>query len=100
MTPTSSLDRGLRVRDSRARTIPGVWDMATIAARAPKRDLAPDWRDSLRASAKRLVLRVWGALLIGASFAGAIALASHSPNDPSLSTAAGGPASNWLGSGG
>jgi S-DNA-T family DNA segregation ATPase FtsK/SpoIIIE len=32
--------------------------------------------------------------------AGAVALATHSPNDPSLSTAAGGPPSNWLGSAG
>src|SRR3954464_8835353 len=74
--------------------------MATVAARAPKRDLAPDWRDALRASVKRLALRTWGALLVGVSLAGAVALATHSPNDPSLSTAAGGPPSNWLGSGG
>ncbi len=74
--------------------------MATVAARAPKRDLAPDWRDALRASVKRLALRTWGALLVGIGLAGAVALATHSPNDPSLSTAAGGPPSNWLGSGG
>ena len=29
---------------------------------------------------------------------GAIALATHNPTDPSLSTAAGGPPANWLGS--
>jgi S-DNA-T family DNA segregation ATPase FtsK/SpoIIIE len=74
--------------------------MASVAARAPKRDLAPHWRDTVRASIKRLAMRTWGALLIGVSLAGAIALATHSPNDPSLSTAAGGPPSNWLGSGG
>jgi S-DNA-T family DNA segregation ATPase FtsK/SpoIIIE len=74
--------------------------MATVAARAPKRELAPDWRDALRASVRRLAVRTWGAVLIGVSLAGAIALASHSPYDPSLSTAAGGPPSNWLGSGG
>jgi len=68
--------------------------MATAAARAPKRDLAPDWRDALRASLKRLVLRSWGALMTGVGLAGAVALATHSPNDPSLSTAAGGPPSN------
>src|ERR1044071_6952847 len=72
--------------------------MATAAARAPKRDLAPDWRDALRASLKRLALRTWGALLVGIALAGAIPLASHSPNAPSLSTAAGGPPNNWLGS--
>jgi len=74
--------------------------MATVAARAPKRDLAPDWRDTVRASIKRLAMRTWGALLIAMSLAGAVALATHSPNDPSLSTAAGGPPSNWLGGGG
>ncbi len=71
--------------------------MATVAARAPKRDLAPDWRDALRSSVKRFAARTWGALLIAISVAGAVALATHSPNDPSLSTAAGGPAGNWLG---
>ncbi|MFL6794339.1 MAG: DNA translocase FtsK 4TM domain-containing protein, partial [Sphingomicrobium sp.] len=72
--------------------------MATVAARAPKRDLAPDWRDALRASLKRFAVRTWGALLIAVSVAGAVALATHSANDPSLSTAAGGPPRNWLGS--
>ena len=72
--------------------------MATVAARAPKRDLAPDWRDALRASLKRFAVRTWGALLIAISIGGAVALATHSPNDPSLSTAAGGPPVNWLGS--
>ncbi len=72
--------------------------MATVAARAPKRDLAPDWRDALRASLKRFAVRTWGALLLGVSLAGAVALATHSGNDPSLSTAAGGPPGNWLGS--
>ena len=72
--------------------------MATVAARAPKRDLAPDWRDALRDAVRRLCVRTVGLLLIGVSLAGAVALASHSPNDPSLSTAAGGPPANWLGS--
>ena len=71
--------------------------MATVAARAPKRDLAPDWRDALRASLKRFAVRTWGALLVAVSIAGAVALATHSANDPSLSTAAGGPPHNWLG---
>src|SRR6266550_8074601 len=74
--------------------------MATVAARAPKRELAPDWRDALRESARRLAVRTWGALLLAVSVAGAVALASHNPTDPSLSTAAGGPPANWLGSAG
>jgi len=72
--------------------------MATAAARGPKRELAPDWRDALSASLRRFAVRSWGAVLLALSLAGAIALATHSANDPSLSTAAGGPPSNWLGS--
>jgi len=72
--------------------------MATVAARAPKRELAPDWRDALREAVRRLAIRTWGGILIGLSVAGAIALATHNPTDPSLSTAAGGPPTNGLGS--
>jgi DNA segregation ATPase FtsK/SpoIIIE, S-DNA-T family len=74
--------------------------MASVAVRAPRRDLAPDWRDALRDAVRRFAIRAWGALLITVSVAGAVALGSHNPTDPSLSTAAGGPPSNWLGSGG
>ncbi len=74
--------------------------MATVATRAPKRELAPDWRDALRDSMRRLARRTWGALLLAVSLAGALALATHKPTDPSLSTAAGGPPANWLGSSG
>jgi S-DNA-T family DNA segregation ATPase FtsK/SpoIIIE len=74
--------------------------MATVAVRAPKRELAPDWRDALREAVRRFAIRTWGAVLIAASVTGAIALATHNPNDPSLSTAAGGPPTNWLGASG
>ena len=93
---TTSLDRRLCVRDSKREFDPGV-EMATVAARAAKRELAPDWRDALRQAARRLAVRTWGVLLTGVAVAGALALASHDPNDPSLSTASGGPPSNWLG---
>jgi S-DNA-T family DNA segregation ATPase FtsK/SpoIIIE len=72
--------------------------MATVATRATKRELAPDWRDALRETVRRFAVRTWGALLIGLSLAAAVALATHNTNDPSLSTAAGGPPTNWLGS--
>ncbi|MGZ2412380.1 DNA segregation ATPase FtsK/SpoIIIE, S-DNA-T family [Sphingomonas sp. F9_3S_D5_B_2] len=73
--------------------------MATVAAaRASKRELAPDWRDALRDAVRRVFVRGIGLLLVGVAVAFAVALASHSPNDPSLSTAAGGPPANWLGS--
>src|SRR3954466_2855413 len=70
--------------------------MATVATRAPKRELAPDWRDALANAVRRLAIRTWGAMLLLLSIAAAIALASHNPTDPSLSTAAGGPPTNWL----
>ncbi|MBA2772362.1 MAG: DNA translocase FtsK 4TM domain-containing protein, partial [Sphingomonas sp.] len=71
--------------------------MATAAARA-RDDLGPDWRDKLRASLRRFALRIAGALLIALSAAGALALATHRSTDPSFTTAAGGPPTNWLGS--
>ncbi len=72
--------------------------MATVATRAPKRELAPDWREALAGAVRRFALRTWGAVLVGLSLAAALALITHSPTDPSLSTAAGGPPANWLGS--
>src|SRR3954463_16694494 len=72
--------------------------MATVATRAPKRELAPDWRDALREAVRRFFIRGCGAGLVAVSLAGAVALATHNPSDPSLSTAAGGPPTNWLGS--
>jgi len=69
--------------------------MATAAAR--QRELEPDWRDRLRESMRRLLLRSWGVLLTTSSAASAIALASHSSTDPSFTTAAAGPPVNWLG---
>src|SRR3954470_16106368 len=72
--------------------------MATVATRAPKRELGPDWRDALRDAVRRFAVRTWGALILLLSVAGTLALATHDPNDPSLSTAAGGPPTNWLGS--
>jgi S-DNA-T family DNA segregation ATPase FtsK/SpoIIIE len=71
--------------------------MATAAARVPKRDLAPDWRDALRESVRRFFVRAGGAILSALAIAGALALATHSATDPSLSTAAGGNPANWLG---
>ncbi|HJP69555.1 MAG TPA: DNA translocase FtsK 4TM domain-containing protein, partial [Sphingomicrobium sp.] len=72
--------------------------MASVATRAPKRELAPDWRDALREAVRRFAVRTGGALLLAVSLAAVFALATHNQNDPSLSTAAGGPPTNWLGS--
>jgi S-DNA-T family DNA segregation ATPase FtsK/SpoIIIE len=72
--------------------------MATAAVRTHKRELEPHWRDALRASMKRLAVRTWGAILLGLAIATSLALATHNSTDPSFSTAAGGPPSNWIGS--
>ena len=74
--------------------------MASVATRAPKRELAPDWRDALANAVRQFAIRTWGAILLLLSLAAALALATHSPTDPSLSAAAGGPPANWLGSAG
>ncbi|MCH8616924.1 DNA translocase FtsK 4TM domain-containing protein [Sphingomonas sp. SM33] len=72
--------------------------MATAAVRTSKRELEPHWRDALSASVKRLALRTWGALLVAVAIGTSLALATHNTTDPSFSTAAGGPPSNWMGS--
>lgn len=69
--------------------------MATAAAR--QKELEPDWRDRLRDSMRRLLLRSWGIVLTAIAVAGALALASHNSTDPSFTTAAAGPPANWLG---
>ena len=71
--------------------------MATAAQRAQKKDLGPDWRETLAASIRAFVRKTFGLALIGLSVALAVALVTHSSTDPSLSTAAGGPPTNWLG---
>ena len=71
--------------------------MASVATRTPKRELAPDWRDVLRETVRRFVVRLGGAALIALALATAVALATHHPTDPSLTTAAGGPPANWAG---
>jgi len=72
--------------------------MATAAQRAQKKDLGPDWRETLAVSIRNFVRKTIGLGLIGLSLALAVALVTHSSTDPSLSTAAGGPPTNWLGS--
>ena len=72
--------------------------MATAAQRAQKKDLGPDWRETLAASIRGFVRKTVGVALIGLAIALAVALVTHSSTDPSLSTAAGGPPTNWVGS--
>ncbi|HTG63375.1 MAG TPA: DNA translocase FtsK 4TM domain-containing protein, partial [Sphingomicrobium sp.] len=71
--------------------------MATAAQRAQKKDLGPDWRETLAVSIRGFVRKTFGLALIGLSIALAVALVTHSSTDPSLSTAAAGPPTNWLG---
>ena len=71
--------------------------MATAAQRAQKKDLGPDWRETLAASIRGFVAQDVGVALIGLSVALGVALVTHSSTDPSFTTAAGGPPTNWLG---
>jgi S-DNA-T family DNA segregation ATPase FtsK/SpoIIIE len=73
--------------------------MATAAARtrADRRELEPDWRDRLGEAVRALAVRLGGALALAVAIALAISLLTHERTDPSWSTAAGGPAQNWLG---
>ena len=72
--------------------------MATAAQRAQKKDLGPDWRDTLSASIRSFVRKTFGVALVALAIALGVALVTHSSVDPSLTTAAGGPPTNWLGS--
>jgi S-DNA-T family DNA segregation ATPase FtsK/SpoIIIE len=72
--------------------------MATAAQRAQKKDLGPDWRETLAGSIRRFVRKTIGVALIGLAITLSVSLVTHSSTDPSLSTAAGGPPTNWLGS--
>ena len=95
----NSLDRGLRVGILRAQLL-GVGHGDRGDARAEARTGAGL---AGRAARGRAALRRCAAAArccSALSLAGAVALATHNPNDPSLSTAAGGPPTNWLGSSG
>ncbi len=71
--------------------------MATVLQGSQARELGPEWRANLVASLRAFGRKTLGAVLVGLSIALALALATHNSTDPSLTTAAGGPASNWLG---
>ena len=74
--------------------------MASAAQRSPKRELEPHWRDKLANSMRRFARRSTGAILVALGVGLALALVTHSSVDPSLTTAAGGPPTNWLGAAG
>ena len=57
----------------------------------------PLWRETVAHGARRSGALIAAALLALLALGIALALASYRPGDPSLSTAAGGPAANWLG---
>lgn len=72
--------------------------MASAAQRAPRRDLEPHWRDKLAESVRRFARRSMGAILIALGIGLGVSMITYSSVDPSLTTAAGGPPTNWLGS--
>ena len=58
---------------------------------------APQWRDTMKASARRSGALIGGILLFLGVLLLALALASYHAQDPSLNTASGGPARNLMG---
>ena len=71
--------------------------MASSAAQSVRQERLAQWRAGVKRGAQRSWEMARGGLLIAAAAAGALALASYRPSDPSLNTAAAGPVSNWLG---
>jgi S-DNA-T family DNA segregation ATPase FtsK/SpoIIIE len=55
------------------------------------------WRETVKAGAARSGAMLAALAILALTLAMALALASYHSSDPSLSTAAGGPAQNWLG---
>jgi len=74
--------------------------MATRPASASHRGARVDWRAALKRATRRSA-EIGGAIaLLGAMVFLALALASYHQTDPSASTAAAGPAQNWMGGAG
>ena len=71
--------------------------MASAAQRPARRDLEPHWREKLADSLRRFARRSLGAILVALGVGLGVALVTYSSVDPSLTTAAGGPPTNWLG---
>jgi S-DNA-T family DNA segregation ATPase FtsK/SpoIIIE len=71
--------------------------MASTAAQSARQERLAQWRAGMKRGAQRSWEMVRGGLLIAVAAAGALALASYRPSDPSLNTAAAGPVGNWLG---
>ena len=51
--------------------------MATAAQRAQRKDLGPDWRETLAASVRSFVRKTVGAALIGLAIALGVSLVTH-----------------------
>ncbi len=58
---------------------------------------APLWRETMKAGARRSGAVIGGAALFLGVLALGVALGSYHPTDPSMNTAAAGPARNWMG---
>src|SRR4051812_45086858 len=88
-----NLDAGLARRDDSAAQTANILRIETMASRAQ----TPLWRETVRAGAARSGALIGAmAIVIGAVLL-MIALVTYHSGDPSLNTASGGPAQNWLG---
>src|SRR3954471_6858228 len=87
------LDGGLSKRDdSRAQTA-NILRTETMASRAQ----TPLWRETMKAGAARSGALIGAITIMIGAILMLIALATYHSGDPSLNTASGGPAQNWLG---
>jgi DNA segregation ATPase FtsK/SpoIIIE, S-DNA-T family len=71
--------------------------VATKAAGTSRDGRLAGWRDGVKRALRRFWLMLSGAALVVTGILAAIALATYEPTDPSFSTAAAGPALNWMG---
>jgi DNA segregation ATPase FtsK/SpoIIIE, S-DNA-T family len=71
--------------------------VATKAAGTSRDGRLAGWRDGVKRALRRFWLMLSGAALVVTGILAAITLATYEPTDPSFSTAAAGPALNWMG---
>jgi S-DNA-T family DNA segregation ATPase FtsK/SpoIIIE len=71
--------------------------MAASVAQSARQERLAQWRAGMKRGARRSWDMARGGVLIAASLAAGLALATYKPTDPALNTAAAGPVGNWLG---
>jgi len=88
---------GERLTPESARAINRVAPLKIRRLGMASRAQAPLWRETMKAGARRSGAVIGGAVLFLGVLALGVALGSYQPTDPSMNTAAAGPARNWMG---